>query len=1512
MKACRGLLRSSTLSNDPAMAGHRVVRFTAGSCPRIPRGLSIAWLLMALFSSGKGLAAELKVPGDYGTITTALAAAGEGDTIRVAGGTYSAATGESFPLRLDKAMTLEGDAANTPHLQGDGSSTVVLIESGGVTLRGFRITDGMGSEGINHMDGGGVCIFVGPGETDPVTIQGCVIEDNACPSDETYDGCGGGLYGGGTYCTCFEIRILNCLIRENRVRGQGGGVFCALLSNVKVKDTLIERNTADDHGGGVFVDVFALLDMTNTYLILNNCPGDRAKANWGGKGGGLACESFGVFSARDCLFSQNTAKYYGGGIFTRGGLFAGEDLCDGAARFPLVAKSRLEENHADVAGGGAYVASSAVLSFSDTTFYWNDANQVDGNGGAVFVNGGETGGGIVDFNDGCLLEGNESARHGGGVYLGQGALGTFDSTQLVGNTSLLDGGAVYLEGGADGALTNCLVAYNNSARRHGGGFCVGPQAGLDLVHCSIVGNFSPHQRSGLYLDPNAAADITDSILWRNAGGSIEANGAAFNIATSLNEDGADPNHGVLCCDPRYVGWGGRTEICVDASRPVPGDGTAQRPYRDLQCALNGFDFRLGTDSPCRGMAGGGGNMGCDTGVSADTGGNVTALLHLLAGPCDIRGRNIIFIKGIQGNDPNTSVIRHAVLGHIEPADINGVTITAEEIFGGITTRADVNFVDCKLVGNTALADGGGLYVADGNCVMTNDLVAANVCRSGSGGGIYLSPQTGLELRSSHVEENLCQGAKGGGIYAATDTISSVSDSTILANDSGTYGGGLFLEKDTVSAIVRSEILSNLAHQGAGIYVSGQLGVIDSTISSNSTQTRGTWHARKGGGIYVSGTADVHISHSVLSSNYAYYSGGGVLDAGKTRIEDESQVLENRADYGGGVHIDGAGALYAEESFFRKNKADVNGGGMYVNPQRAPQFVRCEFTENSAQNGGAGILYEGSQTAFEDCTFADNRADPYDGGCFYLQSTGTRFLRCQFRQCSAKRAGGTGLLWTGDASLFNECYVEGSSAATSGGAFCIDQSAQPVFWEVQVADSWATGNGGGIAIIGTSKPKFSGVTISRCQAVNGGGVYAGGQSSSIFQECKFWDNLALSPTISADGGGAFFTEEANGWLVRCVFQGNSATDDGGGIAAAGTAKMDLRNTLFTVNTAINTGGGAYFTSTSAGAFTNCTIVSNRANGDNGGGGIYLDPTSRVNVDSSIICQNSPDGIRQGANPIVSYSCVQELWPGPGNRLCDDGCTLDPNTFEPPDGSPCIDAGNDDPNMNDGCQPPGKDDLRNDMGITGGPDNCVYAPPPEPNLAGWWTFDRIVGIWILDSSGHSHHAALVNGPTSVPGRWWRGKALDFDGIDDYVEAIIDVSEKTYAVSLWFNTTSADSGIFSVTDAANSRDRDIYLRSGDVRARVWSNQAIGTTGVNYADGNWHCVVHTYDAEQGGQKLYVDGELKASGSKSFSDFYWQTEVRIGYSGDASQPYFKGQLDEVRVYSRSLSALEVQSLVNP
>lgn len=158
---------------------------------------------------------------------------------------------------------------------------------------------------------------------------------------------------------------------------------------------------------------------------------------------------------------------------------------------------------------------------------------------------------------------------------------------------------------------------------------------------------------------------------------------------------------------------------------------------------------------------------------------------------------------------------------------------------------------------------------------------------------------------------------------------------------------------------------------------------------------------------------------------------------------------------------------------------------------------------------------------------------------------------------------------------------------------------------------------------------------------------------------------------------------------------------------------------------------------------------------------------------------------------------------------------------------------------------------------------------------------------------------------------GQAAQFSG-KEVLDAALDVSETEYGVSLWFKTANGNGGLFEA-DAGklggNGYDRELYLSSGNACVRLYSSETICTSGANYADNNWHHLVHTFGGSVGGQKIYLDGAQRASGSKASSDFTAQDGINIGYANDAANKYWNGALDDVQVFNRALTADDVTRL---
>ncbi|TRU76268.1 MAG: hypothetical protein EWV55_07495, partial [Microcystis viridis Mv_BB_P_19951000_S69] len=158
----------------------------------------------------------------------------------------------------------------------------------------------------------------------------------------------------------------------------------------------------------------------------------------------------------------------------------------------------------------------------------------------------------------------------------------------------------------------------------------------------------------------------------------------------------------------------------------------------------------------------------------------------------------------------------------------------------------------------------------------------------------------------------------------------------------------------------------------------------------------------------------------------------------------------------------------------------------------------------------------------------------------------------------------------------------------------------------------------------------------------------------------------------------------------------------------------------------------------------------------------------------------------------------------------------------------------------------------------------------------------------------------------------RALYFDGVNDYIQINLNEAETEVTHELWFKTTSLNGGLFSVVAGnlgSGGHDRNIYLSNGNIVVRVWNNEAISSSGLNLADGKWHHVAHVFGASVGGQQIYIDGQLVASGSRTISDFNWQDKIVVGYSADSG--YFKGEIDEVRVWNVAKTQAQIQTYYN-
>ncbi len=207
------------------------------------------------------------------------------------------------------------------------------------------------------------------------------------------------------------------------------------------------------------------------------------------------------------------------------------------------------------------------------------------------------------------------------------------------------------------------------------------------------------------------------------------------------------------------------------------------------------------------------------------------------------------------------------------------------------------------------------------------------------------------------------------------------------------------------------------------------------------------------------------------------------------------------------------------------------------------------------------------------------------------------------------------------------------------------------------------------------------------------------------------------------------------------------------------------------------------------------------------------------------------------------------------------------------------------------------------------------------------DELVGMWRLDdiyddggtfktkdTSGYENHGTLVNMDNSNLIDGIIRKGLEFDGVNELVGCGNNISLKPEKITIEFWIYIIDDlgswdGIIKSSGGSGYGNGWRFLHRKD-----WSSldiqwqtnfgaenpQAIETGAL--LENQWYHIAGTYNGTT--RVLYVNGNRTASDENSSGINYEDTtDMWIG----RAQNYFNGTLDEVRIYSQSLTVFEIQ-----
>ncbi|MBF0193745.1 MAG: DUF4347 domain-containing protein, partial [Magnetococcales bacterium] len=350
--------------------------------------------------------------------------------------------------------------------------------------------------------------------------------------------------------------------------------------------------------------------------------------------------------------------------------------------------------------------------------------------------------------------------------------------------------------------------------------------------------------------------------------------------------------------------------------------------------------------------------GCDVG-SGEVGQKFISQL------ADMTGADIAASDDLTGDvDKGGDWDLESTTGHIEAtafptaaaqSNFNGtlatITVTdAGDSGAGTLRQAVTDAADGDTITFAAALDGDTINLTSGQIQFTKDItidgdldgdqVADITIDANNNSRHFYVNASEVELIGLNMQNGIDNGGWGGSIFNTGNL--TIVDSTLSNNSSTSSGGVMYTTGDTT--IIRSTLSNNNSDRNAGaIYHTGNLTIVDTTLANNTAGAA----ASSGGG--------------------AIYSSGGTLNLYSSTLND-NQVVDGS---GGGIYINNGAVSNIYSSTISNNSADDWAGGIYVKDGNLTISSTTIAFNDATNNDGGGIFNDGGTVTLYNSIVSDN-------------------------------------------------------------------------------------------------------------------------------------------------------------------------------------------------------------------------------------------------------------------------------------------------------------------------------------------------------------------------------------------------------------------------------------------------------------------------------------------------------------------------------------------------------------
>jgi hypothetical protein len=791
----------------------------------------------------------------------------------------------------------------------------------------------------------------------------------------------------------------------------------------------------------------------------------------------------------------------------------------------------------------------------------------------------------------------------------------------------------------------------------------------------------------------------------------------------------------------------------------------------------------------------------------------------------------------------------------------------------------------------------------------NDVVAFQVGTYDLGHPLVIDPDI---LFSTYLGSGACDDAMGiavddaGNAYVAGATYG--SNFPVMDPLQGTYGGGWidgYIAKfDSTGDLVWATYLGGSGQEQLGAVAldsSDNVYVAGSSTSANFP----TVNALQSGNAGKDDAVVAKISADGSSLIYSTYFGGSDNDGA-----------------GGGIAIDAFGNAYVVGATLSTDLPTTNAVQPSYAGGHSDNFVIKLSSTGTSLIYGTYLGGSGDEQAYDvigGCEGATRIAIDGSGNAYIAGSTTSSDFPTR-GPVQGARAGGMDAYLTklsSSGSLVYSTYLGGSSCDAALGV-AVGQSGQAYVLgcttssDFPVVSPFQGTNAGGYDLFVTkfdatgSAIVYSTYLGGSGNEGNDGGVFRGMGSICVDQSgCAFLTGLTTSanfPAVdavqAASGGStdAYIAKISSSGtsLLFSSYLGGSNTDFGRGIA------VDWLGDIYVCGFTQSSDFPTHFPAQPSygGGYSDAFVTKLEVNGGN------QDPSASAGADQSVSksaivhLDGSGSSDPDGDSLTYTWSLL--------SKPCDSAASLS-NTHA---ASPTFTADKE-----------GTYRLQLLVDDGHGGSDTDEALVNADGLVAWWRFDEGAGSAASDCSGNGNDGAIY-GASWVDGKI--GKALSFDGNDDYVEApdsdSLDVTNLT--IVAWIAPRSYPPSRYHAGivgkggfDMGSGYETLLYCElheSGGTSVEAkWFELDTNRDQMHcgpVARDVWTHVAATHDGTSG--TLFLNGTLSAQQPlaaiipNSSSLF-----IGVRTPGDNFRAHFDGLIDEVRVYNRALSTGEIREL---